>query len=317
MPSDLFESGVQTSIYLFEVGKQHKESDVVRFINFDNDGYKRNYRRKAKHNLIDKGDAKERYDDLVSTVLNGSSQSKYLKDSEHYVEDTIDPNNGNDWNFDKHVKFETNPNYHDFSYAAKNYMTWSIANIINSSHDYMDNFDNNDWKPIKASKLFDIEKVTGINKSSLTTPDRENIFDYVTRTSENRGILRTTGIAKPKDNGKPVKINHRGTYSLGLLQMTFFYRERDWYAGQFVRKIVPKFDIDSDIGLFFETLFNKQSRLLLSEIVSDVDDAFNNLTLLLPVDNSGHTDFDKIRSISQSLKNRISDYVTKSLNKIN
>lgn len=308
MPSDLFESGVQTSIYLFEVGKQHKENDVVKFINFNNDGYKRNFRKKAKHNLIDNGDAKERYDDLVSTVLNGASQSMYLNDSEHYVEGTIDPLNGNDWNFEKHVKFETNPDIHDFSYAAKSYMSWDIKNVIDSQNDYLDTLKNDEWKPVKASKLFDIEKVRGINKDSLTDTD-DAVFDYITRTSENRGILQQTGVAKPYDNGKPVKINNKGTFSLGLLQMTFFYRERDWYAGQFVRKIVPKFEIDSDIGLFFEVLFNKQSRLLLSEIVSDVDDAFKNIQLLLPLDEEGNVNYEQIRNISKSLKRNIIKHV--------
>lgn len=310
MPGDLFESGVQTSIYLFEVGKQHRPSDVVKFINFENDGYKRNFRKKAKHNLIDTGDAKDRYDDLVSTVINGVSQSKYLNDSEHYVEDTIDPSNGNDWNFEKHVKFETNPDRHDFSNSAKDYMSWEIKNIINSKHDYIGQLDTKDWGLVKASDLFKIEKVRGINKDSLTTP-ASDVLDYITRTSENRGILQQTGIAKPHESGKSIKINSKGTFSLGLLQMTFFYRERDWYAGQFVRKIVPKFSIDSDTGLFFEVLLNKQSRKLLSEIVRDVDDAFNNLQLLLPLNNDGSVNLEEIRSISKLLKKNIIDYVMK------
>lgn len=313
MPSDLFESGVQTSIYLFEVGKQHKANDVVRFINFEDDGYKRNFRRKAKHNLIDTGSAKNRYDDLVSVVLNGVSQSKYLNDNEHYVEGTIDPTNGNDWNFEKHVKFEVNPDLHDFSKATKQYVAWSVKNIIASSDNVDVSFNNSNWKVFKAGKLFDICKVSGINKDSLTKPSNDNVFDYITRTSENRGILQQTGVAKPKSNGNAIVINSKGTFSLGLLQMTFFYRERDWYAGQFVRKIVPKFNINSNIGLFFEVLFNKQSRLLGSEIVRDVDASFRNLDLLLPVNSDGTINFDAIQSLSCSLKNHVQNYVVEHL----
>lgn len=313
MPSDLFESGVQTSIYLFEVGKQHKPDDVVKFINFENDGYKRNFRRKAKHNLIDTGTAKERYDDLVSVVLNGASQSKYLNSDEYYVEDKIDPNNGNDWNFEKHIKIEVDPGLNDFKSAAENYVAWTVKNLTNSIPSTAINFNNSDWKKFKAGQLFTIEKVSGINKDSLTEPSGDTVYDYVTRTSENRGILQQTGVAKPKKKGKAVKINKKGMFSLGLLQMTFFYRERDWYAGQFVRKIVPTFKINSDIGLFFEVLLNKQCQLLGSEIVSDVDDAFMQLELLLPINSDGSIDFTKIQSISHGLLNDVKGYVIDNL----
>lgn len=61
-------------------------------------------------------------------------------------------------------------------------------------------------------------------------------YDYVTRTSLNRGILCTTGFVNSEN------INSAVTWSLGLLQMDFFYREKPWHAGQFVRKIIPKID---------------------------------------------------------------------------
>lgn len=38
-------------------------------------------------------------------------------------------------------------------------------------------------------------------------------------------------------------INESGIWSLGLLQMDFFYRKRRWYAGQFVRKVIPKIEV--------------------------------------------------------------------------
>ena len=50
MPSDLFigKSSVQTQIYVFRVGEAHKADDVVRFVDFSDDGYKRANRKKAK-----------------------------------------------------------------------------------------------------------------------------------------------------------------------------------------------------------------------------------------------------------------------------
>lgn len=126
MPSDIFSSGVQTSIYLFEVNKKHDKNDIVKFINFDEDGYKRNFRRRAKHHLVDSGTAKERYDDLVKTVYNGISNSKYLQNNENYIEDYIDPNSGNDWNFEYHETLDSVPDQKDFYNTLSEYIQSKI-----------------------------------------------------------------------------------------------------------------------------------------------------------------------------------------------
>lgn len=48
MPIDLFvgKSSVQTQIYVFRVGEAHQKDDVVKFIDFSNDGYTRSARKK-------------------------------------------------------------------------------------------------------------------------------------------------------------------------------------------------------------------------------------------------------------------------------
>lgn len=278
-----------------------------------NDGYKRNYRKKAKHNLIDTGTAKDRYDDLVKTVLNGASQSKYLNDDEHFVEDTIDPTLGNDWNFEKHQKFKLNPNNGDFQSLIKNYTGWLISNIIQSIDNVDVDIDRTNWRVFKAHRIFKINKITGINKSSLTDPVDDEIYDYITRTAENRGINTQTGIVKQKAKGKPVKTHRAGCFSLGLLQMTFYYRERDWYAGQFVREVEPKFKINKNIGLFFEAVLSKQSPKLLTVIVSDVDEQFRNLDLLLPATSDGEVDFDEIERIVSNARKRLVDIIVNNL----
>lgn len=104
------------------------------------------------------------------------------------------------------------------------------------------------------------------------------MYDYVTRTSSNNGILQTSGYVNEEN------INPSGVWSLGLLQMDFFYREKPWYAGQFIRKITPKFDIPSKGSiLFFTTLLNKQKQDLLSVLVRDVDNIFLNKRIDLPI----------------------------------
>ena len=130
-------------------------------------------------------------------------------------------------------------------------------------------------------KLFEIQNTLSFNKDKLVDG---NDFDYVTRTSQNQGILQETGFVNEEN------INPAGTWSLGLLQMDFFYREKPWYAGQFVRKIVPKIELNKSSILFFTVIFNKQKQNLLSGLVRDVDKAFLTAKIHLPVQN-GEIDF--------------------------
>ena len=107
----------------------------------------------------------------------------------------------------------------------------------------------------------------------------------MTRTSLNQGILQSTGFVN-EDN-----INPAGTWSLGLLQMDFFYRKKPWYAGQFVRKITPKIEIPLGAVSFFSTVLNKQKPILLSVLVRNVDTTFKNIVVNLPVTTDGAIDF--------------------------
>lgn len=122
-----------------------------------------------------------------------------------------------------------------------------------------------------------------------------NDYDYVTRTSLNQGVLRTTGFVN-KEN-----INPAGTWSLGLLQMDFFYRRKPWYAGQFIRKITPKIEIEEGSILFFSTLLNMQKQKLLSVLVRDVDKVFQSTEIKIPTQN-GEINFEFIESFIAELE---------------
>lgn len=108
--------------------------------------------------------------------------------------------------------------------------------------------------------MFEIQNTLSFNKDALVAGTD---YDYVTRTSQNQGILQETGFVN-KEN-----INSAGNWSLGLLQMDFFYRHKPWYAGQFVRKITPKIQLNKSSILFFTVLLNLQKQHLLSVLVRD------------------------------------------------
>ncbi|WRC81225.1 restriction endonuclease subunit S [Helicobacter pylori] len=140
------------------------------------------------------------------------------------------------------------------------------------------------WGEFKLGDLFEIEKTLSFNKDALT---QGQDYDYITRTSQNQGVLQTTGFVNAENLNPPF------TWSLGLLQMDFFYRKKSWYAGQFMRKITPKAEIknkiNSRIAHYFTTLLNALKRPLLSVLVRDIDKTFREQKIQLPLKPTANT----------------------------
>lgn len=131
MPIDLFigKSSVQTNIYVFRVGEPHQADEVVKFIDFSNDGYKRASRKKARAsvNLRDVDRARERYDEVVSLVRFGRTKLNILTDKEYY-EGHIDPTAGDDWN--QSAPVDTTPTLADFKKTVSDYLAWEVSNLL-------------------------------------------------------------------------------------------------------------------------------------------------------------------------------------------
>ena len=137
MPLDLFagRSSVQTNIYVFRVGEAHQKDDIVRFIDFSNDGYSRSNRKKAAVNLRDTDHARQRYEEVVNLVRNGSSALHYLRPQDFY-EGHIDPNSGSDWN--QSTPIDTRPTLDDFRNTVADYLAWEVSNLIKNQIDEED-----------------------------------------------------------------------------------------------------------------------------------------------------------------------------------
>lgn len=129
MPLDLFmgKASVQTNIYVFKVGEKHHKDEIVKFIDFSNDGYSRSDRKKSANNLKDTDNAKGRYEEVVNLVRFGRSKLKIFTDKEYY-EGTIDPSNGADWN--QSAPIDTKPTLEDFKKTVSDYLAWEVANIL-------------------------------------------------------------------------------------------------------------------------------------------------------------------------------------------
>lgn len=129
MPVDIFigKASVNTNIYVFKVNEKHHKDDIVKFIDFSNDGYTRTNRKKTSNNLKDTNQAKKRYEELVNLVRFGKSKLNIFTNKE-YHENTIDPKNGADWN--QSAPQDEKPTLEDFKKTVSDYLAWEISTIL-------------------------------------------------------------------------------------------------------------------------------------------------------------------------------------------
>lgn len=132
MPNDLFvgKSSVQTNVYVFRVGEEHQKDEVVKFIDFSNDGYTRTNRKKASINLRDTDRAKERYQEVLDLVCFGKNKLNIFTEKEYY-EGHIDPENGSDWN--QTAPIDTRPTLEDFKKTVADYLSWEVSNLLKNT----------------------------------------------------------------------------------------------------------------------------------------------------------------------------------------
>ena len=196
MPTDLFvgKSSVQTNIYVFKVGEKHETDEMVKFIDFSNDGYARSNRKKASNNLKIADRAHERYDELVNLVRFGASKLEIFTQNEYY-EATIDPNNGADWNKSRPV--DTMPTLADFKKSVSDYLSWEVSQILkkdspkqrvisrnleNLEREFRSN--GGEFKEYKVTNLFNYSRGTRLIKSNR----QDGKYPLVTAGEFNQGI---------------------------------------------------------------------------------------------------------------------------------
>ena len=136
--SDIFhgKAGVQTAIYVFNIGIPHDTKQLVKFIDFSNDGYTRQNRKKSSQeaNLKNTDHALERYEEIVNLVLYGKTYLHYFTEEE-YTEDTISLD-GKDWTYKQHQRIETAPTEDDLRDVVKKYLSWKISTMIKGDASY-------------------------------------------------------------------------------------------------------------------------------------------------------------------------------------
>lgn len=134
MPSGLFgnKASVNVCIFVFKVNRPHEEDDIVTFIDFSEDGYSRQNRKKSTQdvNLRNTDHAEERYDEILAHILGKKPKTQYYTETNgKIIKDTISLN-GNDWNFNQHQIIDTIPTEEDFKKVVSSYLSWKVSQLM-------------------------------------------------------------------------------------------------------------------------------------------------------------------------------------------
>lgn len=266
MPESLFgaKASVHTAIYLFKVNSPHDPNNLVKFINFKNDGYKRGNRRKVTEeiNLKNVDHAESRYSEVVNRILGKKTDTEYYtQENGLYIEDTITLN-GDDWSFDQHRNYDVRPSANDFLQTIHAYLDYKIddytfyANKIelNGVDDCILNKYN--WNYFTLDDIFEkinTEKINGKVSDFPEIRSAEYTIPLRTACKENRGCK----VYGKRDDCKTIlknviSISGNGT---GIA----FYNSDDFAILQdsYALTLVGKDKIDLKTGLFLETCLNK------------------------------------------------------------
>lgn len=134
MPAGLFGNKASVSVYtfLFKVNRPHEEDDVVTFIDFSEDGYSRQNRKKSTQdvNLRNTDHAEERYDEVLTHVLGKKPKTQYYTESNGKIIKDCITLNGDDWLFTQHQVIDTTPTEDDFRKTVANYLSWKVSQLM-------------------------------------------------------------------------------------------------------------------------------------------------------------------------------------------
>lgn len=134
MPTGLFGNKASVSVYifLFKVNRPHEEDDVVTFIDFSEDGYSRQNRKKSTQdvNLRNTDHAEERYDEVLAHVLGKKPKTQYYTESNGKIIKDCITLKGNDWLFTQHQTIDTTPTEEDFKKTVANYLSWKVSQLM-------------------------------------------------------------------------------------------------------------------------------------------------------------------------------------------
>lgn len=129
-------ASVGTYIFLFKVNRPHEEDDVVTFIDFTEDGYTRQNRKKSTQevNLKNTDHAEERYAEVLALTTGKMPKTHYYtEENGKVIKDTITLN-GDDWCIESHRKLDVDASETDLKNKIADYLTHKINKIMQKEY---------------------------------------------------------------------------------------------------------------------------------------------------------------------------------------
>ena len=324
---DIFKgkASVRTAIFLFDIGIPHNKNQIVKFIDFSNDGYARLTKKKAKNqdvNLQDVDNVQGRYEELLNLVLYGKKYLKIYSENE-YIEDTISFE-GNDWCFSQHIKAKEKPEILEFERDIKNFLTWKISNIIQGNIDDKLNlslFSNiiltpEEKKAIDMYKnesvhfesfeigkdLFDIHPTSSYKFTNRVLHKTSGTVPVLANSSENNGIGKFVNLS-PTEKGNMI------TFSDTTDTKTIFYQPYDFIGYSHVQGLYAlhpnEHKWNENSLLFFSTSFRNQADRKFDYVMKFNRDIAKTMCVLLPCKNGNNIDFEFINNFMNGLRKKV------------
>ena len=324
--SDIFcgKASVQTAIYVFKVGAPHDIHQVVKFIDFSNDGYTRQNRKKSSQsvNLRNTDHATERYDEVVRLIRYGrgahDENLQYYQDC--YVEDYITLD-GNDWTYAQHRNVDVRPVAEDFQRVVKDYLAWQIGEIIRNDNVHEESLDTNyedctltddeaealrrinegkvKMKEVSIVDFFDVRNSHNILKSDIILGSGNT--PYVTASEGNNSIVSYVSYDdEMKEEGNSIMI--------GGKTLVITYQPKDFFSND-SHNLVLRFNDENgrteNIQLFFVAALYKSLSHKYSWGNSISNKKIQTDTVLLPVASSSTFDYTLMETYIRALKKNL------------
>lgn len=134
MPSGLFgnKASVNVYIFLFKVNRPHEKDDIVTFIDFSEDGYSRQNRKKSTQevNLKNTDHAEERYAEVLALTTGKMPKTHYYTEENGKVIKDVISLNGDDWTFENHVRIDLSLDDKYFKETIADYLSWKVSQLL-------------------------------------------------------------------------------------------------------------------------------------------------------------------------------------------
>ena len=318
--SDIFcgKASVQTAIYLFEVNVPHTRQSIVKFIDFSNDGYSRQNRKKSSQsvNLQDTDHANERYEEIVNLVLYGSRYLNYYKG--HYVEDTVSLQ-GNDWTYGQHREIDTNATISDFHSVVRDYIAWRATEAIKQDECFTNVSEGIippcefGYKDFQLGELFDIHPTKAYKAKNAALFSSEGKNYVISNSSTSNGISGTSSLATT-EKGNMI------TFSDTTTSDAIFYQPFDYVGYPHVQGLYPlkyKEKWNERTLLYIVSLFKKQAKGRFNYATKFTRTIAAEMMLPLPLTKDGEINFEYMENYIRSMQTLSIQYLKKELDKLN